>query len=1006
MIGRTISHYRILEKLGEGGMGMVYVAEDTVLGRRVAIKTLNSRRTGEDISFRARFLREARAVSALSHPHIATIHDYGETEDGEPYIVMELIKGETLGHLMLTEKLTIARSVEIIKQVAEALSEAHRHGIIHRDIKPTNVAINERGHVKVLDFGLAKQLPQQDTVSLDLEQQTILATQTRDGVIVGTPMYLSPEQAMGVEVDARSDLFSLGGLLYECIAGKPAFFGASAAEICAKVLRDDPPPPSTLNRAVLEELDRVTLKSLAKKPGARYQTAEKMIEALDAAYAQSTSESTDQAVTRLIPRNEGMHPTGALSTLSDIFKRPRLSLGYVAAAFIAIVVIAFGVWWFTRPKPHVPTEQVQRLYDRAVDALRASAFFKASKLLQQTVTEDQAFALAHARLAEAWTELDYSDKAKDELIAANKLVPDRSALSQTERTRFEAITNVVQRDFARAIENYRTLVNTAPNSEKPYALVDLGRAYEKNEQLDKAIEGYTEACKLDSKYPTPFLRLGVTYGRRQKFAEAFAAFDQAYQLFDLSSEIEGQTEVLLQRGILLGQQGKGVEARQQLDQALQRAAALEHKDKQIRTMLNLSNSLIIAGDATKAEEYSRQAIQLAEANGMENLTTIGLVDIGNAYLLRGNFSEADQYYTQALRLAQLYKGKRNEARASLSLASLRSQQNRPDEVPAYIQTALSYYEQGGYRKETSQAYVVLGRAYDELGDYDRAEKAFQQQLQLAQTVNDPEQIGSAHEGLGSVSAHRQNYPASLTHYDEKYRISISLGKKLSVGFASVARGDVLAQLGRFDEARKALSEALTTAENGGHDPYKELLALAHLGNAQVSLFQRQPAEAIKESQATLLVSQPDYKLITVRAKSILGVAQTISGQAAAGRKQCEDAVTEARTLKDPFLLSQALLALAEAALNAGDAQAALNAASEAQQRFADAGQHEGEWRALTIAALAIEKTGDKNKAREFASRATSILTGLEQSWGNDQYSGYLSRADISQFRQRLATLLA
>src|SRR5258705_10421054 len=109
MIGRTISHYRILEKLGEGGMGMVYVAEDTLLGRRVAIKTLHSRRTGEDISFRARFLREARAVSALSHPHIATVHDYAETEDGEPYIVMELIKGETLGHLMLTEKLTITR---------------------------------------------------------------------------------------------------------------------------------------------------------------------------------------------------------------------------------------------------------------------------------------------------------------------------------------------------------------------------------------------------------------------------------------------------------------------------------------------------------------------------------------------------------------------------------------------------------------------------------------------------------------------------------------------------------------------------------------------------------------------------------------------------------------------------------------------------------------------------------------------------------------------------------
>ncbi len=158
MIGRTISHYRIVKKLGEGGMGVVYVAEDTVLGRRVAIKTLTARRLTEEPHFRTRFLREARAISALSHPHIATIHDYGETAEGEPYIVMELVKGETLADLMQKEALTIPRAIEIIEQVGSALAEAHRNGIIHRDIKPSNVAIDQRGEVKVLDFGLAKQI--------------------------------------------------------------------------------------------------------------------------------------------------------------------------------------------------------------------------------------------------------------------------------------------------------------------------------------------------------------------------------------------------------------------------------------------------------------------------------------------------------------------------------------------------------------------------------------------------------------------------------------------------------------------------------------------------------------------------------------------------------------------------------------------------------------------------------------------------------------------------------
>src|SRR5438309_5622326 len=177
---------------------------------------------------------------------------------------MQLIKGATLAELMLTEKLTVARAIDILQQVGAALAEAHAHGIVHRDIKPSNVAINERGNVKVLDFGLAKQIDVGSINASSAERQTLLNTQTKEGVIVGTPMYLSPEQAMGVEVDARSDLFSLGGLLYECIAGKPPFFGKSPVEICAKVIRDDPPPPSQLNPDIPKDLDRIALKALAK----------------------------------------------------------------------------------------------------------------------------------------------------------------------------------------------------------------------------------------------------------------------------------------------------------------------------------------------------------------------------------------------------------------------------------------------------------------------------------------------------------------------------------------------------------------------------------------------------------------------------------------------------------------------------------------------------------------------------------------------------------------------
>jgi len=300
MIGQSVSHYRIVSKLGEGGMGTVYAADDVLLGRQVAIKFLNA--SSSDHHYRARFLREARAISSLTHPNIATIFDYGESNDEKPFLVMELVEGETLGALLDASALTIWRAVEIIECVADALAEAHTRGIVHRDIKPSNVIITERGLVKVLDFGLAKRINEEEYHETDPNAQTLLATHTRDGIVVGTPLYLSPEQATGSKIDGRSDIFALGALLYECITGKPAFSGGSVIEIGAQVIHINPPPPSTINSQVPAELDRITLKALAKKPEERYQTAEEMQQDLAASssHAASAVSSSDERKYRML----------------------------------------------------------------------------------------------------------------------------------------------------------------------------------------------------------------------------------------------------------------------------------------------------------------------------------------------------------------------------------------------------------------------------------------------------------------------------------------------------------------------------------------------------------------------------------------------------------------------------------------------------------------------------------------------------------------------------------
>src|SRR5689334_2117975 len=345
MIGQTVSHYRILEKLGEGGMGVVYLAEDQHLARRVAIKFL----TSTDHHYRARFIREARAVSALTHQNIAIVHDYGETTSGQPFIVMEFVKGKSLSEL-LDEGLTLRRSVEIVSAIAEALAEAHHHGIVHRDIKPSNILVNERGQVKVLDFGLVKHLSDPPSSEVDLDAQTIYSTQTRSDVIVGTPLYLSPEQATGRPIDGRSDIFALGALLYECLTGRSAFSGGSVLEIGAQIIHVTPPPPSHFNSQITPALDRITMKALQKKVEDRYQSADDMLKDLQAAIVAlgGNGVPVSSKSNKKTP-GETYRATSALATLTMQLRRQRFSLvSFIGAIVLIGVIIVAGIYFWPR----------------------------------------------------------------------------------------------------------------------------------------------------------------------------------------------------------------------------------------------------------------------------------------------------------------------------------------------------------------------------------------------------------------------------------------------------------------------------------------------------------------------------------------------------------------------------------------------------------------------------------------------------------------------------------
>jgi len=237
MIGQTVSHYRILRSLGAGGMGEVYLAEDTKLGRHVALKVLASE-TASDPDRRARFEREARAIAALNHPGIVTIHSV-EEHQGLLFITMELVEGQTLAQYIPAAGMPLADLLKIAIPLADAVGTAHQRGIMHRDLKPANVMIGNDGRVKVLDFGLAKQQAEATVQDETALQPTAHAT--AEGKILGTVAYMSPEQAQGKPVDHRSDIFSLGVVLFEMATGQRPFKGDSSVSVLSSVLRDTPP---------------------------------------------------------------------------------------------------------------------------------------------------------------------------------------------------------------------------------------------------------------------------------------------------------------------------------------------------------------------------------------------------------------------------------------------------------------------------------------------------------------------------------------------------------------------------------------------------------------------------------------------------------------------------------------------------------------------------------------------------------------------------------------------